>query len=296
MRISSALRGFALLSSLSLPVDAWGGLGHKTVAFIASSFAKAETQAFFQRILNDSSTEYAANVATWADSYRYTSAGRFSEPFHFIDSLDNPPESCGVTYKRDCGVKGCVIGAIQNYTTRLMDPFLTWSERVQAAKFIVHFVGDIHQPLHDENLDRGGNSIAVTFDGKTTNLHSIWDTAMPEKHVGGYALTDAQTWAANLTAAITRGVYASEAPSWLEGVDISDSVSTSMIWATEANKYVCSTVLPDGAASLTGKELDGDYYKSAVPIIDLQIARAGYRLAAWMDLIATGQETVMEEL
>jgi S1/P1 Nuclease len=117
----------------------------------------------------------------------------------------------------------------------------------------------------------------VVFDGKDTNLHTIWDTAMLEKLVGGYSLEDAQKWAKTLSAAIKKGKYKSQAPGWLEGVDLNDPVSTTMIWATEANKYVCSTVMPNGADAIEGQELDGDYYESAVPVIQLQIARAGYR-------------------
>ena len=77
---------------------AWGTLGHTTVAFIAQNFVAADTKVFFTTILNNKSTEYLAEVATWADSFRYTAAGKFSEPFHFIDADDNPPTSCGVKY------------------------------------------------------------------------------------------------------------------------------------------------------------------------------------------------------
>jgi len=95
--------------------------------------------------------------------------------------------------------------------------------------------------------------------------------------VGGYALADAQRWASTLSKAILTGTYESDAASWLLGIDLSDPVSSTMIWAKEANAYVCSTVMPDGAAALNGKELDGDYYTTAVPVVQLQIARAGYR-------------------
>lgn len=96
---------------------AWGTLGHETVAFIAQNFVAADTKVFLSSILQDTSTEYLAKVATWADSFRYTKAGKFSEPFHFIDAEDNPPDSCSVTYSRDCGKSGCVVGAIQNYVS-----------------------------------------------------------------------------------------------------------------------------------------------------------------------------------
>jgi hypothetical protein len=115
MKLSSWSHVIITLSSVLLPTEAWGGLGHETVAFIASNFVNTKARIYFQTILGDTSPQYLANVATWADNFRYTKAGQFSAPFHFIDSNDSPPLSCGVTYSRDCGAKGCVVGAIHNY-------------------------------------------------------------------------------------------------------------------------------------------------------------------------------------
>ena len=123
----------------------------------------------------------------------------------------------------------------------------------------------------------GGNSVVVKFGGVTTNLHHIWDTNMPEKLVGGYALSDAERWAATLTTAIKTGIYQPQAAGWLTGIELSDPVTTSLAWAEEANAFVCTTVMPDGVAALENQELSGDYYNSCVPVIQLQIARAGYR-------------------
>jgi len=112
---------------------------------------------------------------------------------------------------------------------------------------------------------------------------------MPEQLVGGYSMSDAQKWAANLTSGINKGVYASEASSWLTGIDHSDTVSTAMVWATDSNAFVCSVVIPNGVSAVQGQELDGTYYDSVIGTIELQIAKAGYRLAAWLNLIATGE-------
>ncbi|OCL12051.1 nuclease S1 [Glonium stellatum] len=268
--------------------NAWGTLGHDTVAYIAQNFISSTTKTFCQNILGDTSKSYLANVATWADTYRYTAEGEFSAPYHFIDAEDNPPTSCNVDYNRDCGKGGCVVSAIQNYTSRVTDSSLSSTEVTKALKWIIHFVGDIHQPLHDEALDVGGNTIDVTFEGTSTNLHHIWDTNMLEKLVGGYTLTYASSWAANLTKEIKSGTYKSQKDSWLSGIDLSDPITTSMGWATDSNAFVCSTVFKGGVSAVSGMELDGSYYSTAVPVIELQIAKAGYRLAAWLNLIATG--------
>lgn len=102
-------------------------------------------------------------------------------------------------------------------------------------------------------------------------------------------MTDAQNWASNLTSGINNGVYSSEASSWLTGMDLNDVVSTGMVWATDSNAFVCSVVMPNGVDAVQGQELDGAYYDSTIGTIELQIAKAGYRLAGWLNLIATGQ-------
>lgn len=112
---SSAL---ALLAAAALPgAMAWGAMGHEAVAYIASDFVAAGTRTYFQELLGDASADYLAAVASWADSYRYTTAGKFSAPFHYIDALDNPPSSCGVDLARDCGPKGCIVSAMANYVS-----------------------------------------------------------------------------------------------------------------------------------------------------------------------------------
>jgi len=101
---------FTTLLGTALPLaNAWGTLGHETVAFIAQDRMAAHTVSWAQGVLGNTSTSYLAGIAAWADTYRYTAAGAFSAPFHFIDAEDSPPNSCSVDYDRDCGAKGCVV-------------------------------------------------------------------------------------------------------------------------------------------------------------------------------------------
>lgn len=112
---------------------------------------------------------------------------------------------------------------------------------------------------------------------------------MPETYTsGGYALTDARAWATTLTTAIKTGTYKSAAAGWLTGLDITDSVTSSMIWAKDSNAYVCSTVIPKGVSAVETVDLSGAYYTAALPVIKLQFAKAGYRLAAWLNAAAAG--------
>ena len=100
---------------------------------------------------------------------------------------------------------------------------------------------------------------------------------MPEKYVGGYTLADAKSWAATLTTSINTGSYNSTKASWLTGMTLSDPVTSAMSWATDTNAYVCSTVMPDGISAVENVDLSGAYYTEAMPVIELQIAKAGYR-------------------
>ncbi|OAA61680.1 nuclease s1 [Niveomyces insectorum RCEF 264] len=299
MKLSTTLAAGAVV----LPsVAAWGGFGHITIAYVASSFVHDRTAATFQGLLRNQSAHYLAGVATWADSIRYTKWGHFTGPFHFIDAKDDPPARCDVVLARDCKAAGCVVSALGNYTDRLLDHTLSAAERAQAAKFVVHFVGDMHQPLHAEDVQRGGNGIAVQFDGRGVNLHHVWDTSIPEKYVGGvhgppYAA--ARQWADALVASIRDGKFRAESRHWLADTDLADVNGTALRWAQQSNAYVCTHVLPQGPAAIAGQELGSGYYEAAVPVVEVQIARAGYRLAAWLDLIAdklTTKEEVMGEL
>jgi hypothetical protein len=105
----------AVLASGVTNVAAWGYLGHETVAYIAADFVADSTKTFMQNILGDTSDNYLASVAAWADSYKYTTAGEFSKEFHYIDANDNPPTTCDVEFERDCGEDNCVVTAIMNY-------------------------------------------------------------------------------------------------------------------------------------------------------------------------------------
>jgi hypothetical protein len=190
---------FTLLAATAPGALAWGAMGHYTVAYIASNFVSSSTKSYFQSLLSDTSADYLANVATWADSYRYTAEGGFSKPFHYIDANDSPPSRCGIDLARDCGAEGCIVSAVANYTARLLQSSLSKAQKQVAAKMIVHFIGDIGQPLHCEGLEEGGNGIKVTYDGDDTNLHAIWDSGIPESVSGGSSKSTAKSWAATLT-------------------------------------------------------------------------------------------------
>lgn len=83
------LIGLVTAAALFSPLcSAWGNLGHEIVGYVAQDFVSAATKTYVENILGSSTTSYMAAVATWADTYRYTTAGAWSEPLHFIDAND----------------------------------------------------------------------------------------------------------------------------------------------------------------------------------------------------------------
>lgn len=238
-----------------------------------------------QGVLGDDSDSYLASIASWADQYRATTAGKWSAPLHFIDAEDSPPSSCNVDYERDCGSSGCSISAIANYTQRVGDGRLSQANVNEALKFLVHFLGDVTQPLHDEAYEVGGNKINVTFAGYKDNLHADWDTYIPEKKVGGGKLSDAQSWAGALVQEIESGSLKGQASSWIAGDNVTDPIASATRWASDANAYVCSVVMPNGASALQQGDLYPDYYNSVIGTVELQIAKGGYRLGNWLNNI-----------
>lgn len=202
----------------------------------------------------------------------------------FIDAEDTPPSSCSVNLARDCGATGCVVSAITNYTQRVQDGRLSVEHTKEAMEFLIHFLGDITQPLHDEAEAVGGNDISVTWDGTPTNLHACWDTQMVEKAAGGSNSTATLTAFSNkLIAMIDTGSYSSQKAGWISCDNVATASQCALSWAQDANALNCQYVLK---ANETGMELDGSYYTGALPYIELQIAKGGYRLGAWINALA----------
>jgi hypothetical protein len=145
----------------------------------------------------------------------------------------------------------------------------------------VVLVGDVHQPLHGEALEAGGNGINVTWDGEETNLHHIWDTEIPEKIAGGQS---AEEWAKNLTSRIAAGDFEGS-DEWVSG-GMNNTQATALGWASEANALVCRDVFEGGIDGVEEGELSGKYFDDVQGAVEQQIARAGVRLGAWLELVA----------
>lgn len=168
-------------------------------------------------------------------------------------------------------------------TQRVNDRRYTIANRKQSLQFLVHFIGDITQPLHNENKATGGNQIPVLWEGDNTNLHAAWDTQMVEKDAGGYGAAVITSFANKLITAIDSGAYASQKASWISCSNIQTASACALAWAQDANKINCAYGLK---MDETNQELSGSYYTGARPYIELQIAKGGYRLGTWINNLA----------
>ncbi|KAK1780042.1 S1/P1 nuclease [Copromyces sp. CBS 386.78] len=279
-------------------VSAWGKLGHATVASVAQQYLTPNTVEQVQAMLGDNSTTYMGNIASWADSFRSESGNGWSSGFHYVNGHDAPPpESCDLILPEDCPPEGCIVSAIGNYTERVQNQKLSAEQRTQALKFIIHFLGDIAQPLHTEAFGGGGNNVTVTFQGYKTNLHAAWDTSIPNAMLGisppTYAanITDADFlgWANILAAKINLGSYHKDVRQWLRyhtpPTNRKVVERAAAVWAQDGNEEVCHYVMKIPGNQLNGTEIGGDYYQGAKEVVERSIVKGGVRLAGWLNLI-----------
>ena len=160
---------FLVLANISQAL-AWGPEGHMIVAEIADQRLTPKARAGIKALLPD---ETLAEVANWADVIKGKPEWTKTKPWHFINIPD------GMTYETaPRAADGDCIVAI-NQMIKTLTSKSSSSDKTNALKFLVHFMGDIHQPLHAGRTDDlGGNTIKLQFEGMNTNLHQLWDSGM----------------------------------------------------------------------------------------------------------------------
>lgn len=299
----------------ALPAFGWGCAGHQTVALVALSQlnprALAKVHELLQgqplpaihRFCGATTLDVFADVATWADDER--GIRKETAGWHFIDIPLGASRNSLATFC-DPAV-GCVTKAIGSQLDALGSGKGTHQDQANALMFLVHFLGDIHQPLHDAtNNDRGANCIPVAFfgqapkltdpsgEGYTPNLHGIWDTELPMR-IGNIREAsrdnDVKEFAGQLA-----HEFAADIKSWQhEPVDLDQ-------WAWDSHQLAVNaaygklptpvqvekprdvaTCSDDNRVGERMKALNEDiaaqYLESVTPMIKQQLAKAGTRLA-----------------
>ncbi|KAG0369927.1 hypothetical protein BGZ54_008415 [Gamsiella multidivaricata] len=301
MRLSSSVAAVASLMALNpSTVQAWGVLGHTLTGQIAQQFLTPTTANQISQILDPSYSGLLSNVADWADKVRPLS--HWTSSMHFFNPVgDNPPERCTADY-----VYGGIdnVNAIMNMTATLYQFQQTpptssgdIKTREEALKFFTHFMGDIHQPLHDSTPLLGGNQAPIKWGRAKNNLHSLWDTLLLTKDVTDRFDNDPQAYLDD-TVKLAK-TYWSDASTWTycdparngknPWSDVTSSLKTlcPIQWAVDANALDCSYVWVDYSAT---RDYSTDYFKtvtgpSSKYLLQKQLAMAGVRMAAVLNEI-----------
>ncbi|MBU8976811.1 S1/P1 nuclease [Lysobacter sp. MMG2] len=172
---------FALaLASFLVPHEAfaWGRLGHRLVAALAWDDLTPQARAQITSLLEGEADPTLPGIASWADELRDNDPqlGKKTSRWHYVNIAE---DDCHYDAAKHCANGDCVVEAIRAQTAILADTKRPKAERLQALKFVVHFVGDVHQPLHAGfGRDKGGNDFQLNLDSRGTNLHSLWDSGM----------------------------------------------------------------------------------------------------------------------
>lgn len=232
----------------------WGREGHQIIATVAEDHLDESTKVMIQSLIGNN---HLYSIASWADDVRKDR--RETAPWHYVDIR------LGSAYdaSRDCSLPhGCVVVKIEEFLKVLTTKEASREDRAEALKFVVHFVGDIHQPMHAVEEARGGNEIHVQFLDSDRcgpyecNLHRVWDTSMIQ-HSG-----------------MSRADYAQHEEELITAEKLDGQrIGMPEQWANESAKLAEAAWVPDGA------DLDERYYDQQIKVVARQMALAGLRLA-----------------
>jgi hypothetical protein len=281
-----ALLSLLLLAFSDRPAFAWGDNGHETIALIAqrclTPSVKEQVTAMLTSDPDDLTNHDIASAATWADKYRDFNHRRdhyvHTRNWHYVDMEIDGPDLSQACFGHPQLPQGqpasggpdemCATDKIKQFETELRDTNTDAGERVMALKFILHFVGDIHQPLHaSDHHDNGGNDVKVIVDGfphtPDDELHGFLDTQFVEA-LGTPPASLADSLASQITPA--------QAKEWAAG--------TPEDWQKEAFGMSSADVYGNPPLSKAEvQHLDSSYVSTVEKDVKLQLSRASVRLA-----------------
>ena len=270
-RLVLALFAIALVPS---PALAWGRTGHRVIAAIAGTQLSGLARAHVEEILGRG--ESLDEAATWPDEMR-SAPGLFwqktATPWHYVTVngtvYDRPPP------------EGDAFQALKHFGKVLQDPNASLADKQLALRFVVHLVGDLHQPLHvGKCCDKGGNDVKVTWFGEPTNLHAVWDSKLVDEEQLSFT---------EMAAKLERHMSPEDIVKWWDSNPL-DWISES----AEIRERVYPTVgdMPKPAKGVQQKngepqlpDLSYSYFYRFTPVIEQRLSQAGVRLAAYLNAI-----------
>lgn len=261
----SKLARFLLPLLLGFPASAqaWGPEGHEVIARIAADNLSPAAHLRLSQLLGGDAPDLMVLDSNWADEIRADRPATTS--WHFINIEIG---SKGYDPRRDCAHDNCTVAQINRDVAQLRDPRTPHAAKLEALYFLIHFVGDLHQPLHTaDRHDKGGNSLNVFLNGRRTNLHRVWDGDVVQA-LG----PDPAVVAGSIEASVMPRDKAKM------------GAGTPVDWANEsfgvAVKEIYARIPPRGPV-----RLPRDYTSRENAVVRLQLARAGIRLATLLNAI-----------
>jgi hypothetical protein len=254
-----ALLMLCLLLSVA-PAFAWTAAGHQATAIIGEFYLTPKAAAEVHRLLALENAKTMAAVSLWADTVK--DAGKASEPVH---SVWIPLDATTYDKARDCADGRCAVEAINDKARKLADRRLPEGDRLIALKYLIHLVGDLHQPLH-ATQERG--HVTVLFHSDHTNLHKVWDKGI---------LAAVGVKGGDLAGALLKRLPPDPGP------------LDPALWAMESHEVAVKQVYVGPLAPLlrgkrlTDVALPSDYGQQNRAIVETQVLRAGVRLAALLN-------------
>lgn len=245
------------LALLATPAFAWGQNGHRVTGAIAEQHLTPSARRQVRALLG---VETLAEASTWADEMRSDPAPFWqltANPFHYVTV------PAGKTYpETGPPPEGDAVTALARFSATLRDPEASVADKQLALRFIVHIVGDLHQPFHAGNgTDRGGNDRKVTYRGEETNLHAVWDTGLIEAQNLSY----------------------SEMAAWL-GPKITREMAAS--WNTaDPNVWIAESAGLRDQLYPAGDDISSRYAYEHLPTVKRRLQQAGVRIAAYLNSV-----------
>jgi hypothetical protein len=255
------------------PAFAWGADGHAIVGLVADRFLTEAARGRVERLLEGERQlpRTLAGVSGWADDVRPRRPE--TRPWHYVNIDIRAP---GYDAPRDCPKGDCIVAQVKKFAVQLADDALLPPVRLEALKFLIHFVGDLHQPLHaGDNGDQGGNAVEVVFRDGGSNLHRVWDSQILA--AGALGEMAAEDLAAELAEAVTP----EERSTWERGGPVE--------WTDESHAVARDEIYAElGSAARRGGTdapvvLGRAYADDHLPVVKRQLQRAGVRLALMLN-------------
>ncbi|MBC8282711.1 MAG: S1/P1 nuclease [Nitrospinae bacterium] len=234
----------------------WGPQGHRVIGYVAEFNLVPQTKKIIAEEFN---IKNLADVANWADKVRKKS--KHEKPWHYTNIKEN---EWTYVVLRDCPDKNCVTEKIKEFSRALERKETPLAKRKDALKYLVHFVGDIHEPLHLGNRkDRGGGKIRLDYLGRNVTLHYLWD--------GGLIDWEKESLLKYATH-LNDKLVGSEKSKWLDA-HVDD-------WANESRSLALKYAYPLGSDGLSKV-----YIMRGRKILDQRMVQAGLRLAELLNRI-----------